>query len=98
MGIPEVMSDWELVCLEQGFYCYFQGDVIRKIILILEEDVQKRQKATYHEYNVIAMTKYNRTVLCPKTTRGKEKNLRLQLSGNFLPKEFVFIIQTDEYQ
>ena len=75
MGIPEVMSDWELVCLEQGFYCYFQGDVIRKIILILEEDVQKRQKATYHEYNVIAMTKDNRTVLCPKTTRGKDKKL-----------------------
>ena len=90
MGIPEVMSDWELVCLEQGFYCYFQGDVIRKIILILEEDVQKRQKATYHEYNVIAMTQDNRTVLCPKTTRGKEKKLTASTVGKLSAEGVCF--------
>lgn len=81
MGIPEVMSDWELVCLEPGFYCYYQGEIIRKLILVQKEDAQKRQKATYREYNVTAMTKENRTILCPKTARGKEKKLTAATVG-----------------
>lgn len=75
MGIPEVLSDWELVCIEQGVYCYFEGDIIRKIIYAEDADVKKRQYAMYREYNVTACTKENRTILCPKTVRGKEKKL-----------------------
>ena len=51
------LSNWELVCLEPGVYCYFQGEMIRKLILLQKEDTQKRQKDTYYEYNVTAMTK-----------------------------------------
>ena len=90
MGIPEVQSDWELVCLESGFYCYFQGEIIRKLILVQEEDAQKRQKAAYHEYNVTALTKENRTILCPKTERGKEKKLTAATAGKLSSEGVCF--------
>lgn len=67
MGLEEVPSSWERVEMDEEHIVFFDGDIIRKIIHVKED--------AYHEYGLSAKTAQNRTVLCPKTSRGKEKKL-----------------------
>ena len=78
LGLVPVEEHWELVELA-GSYVYFDGDVIRKKI--------KLEDGGYYECELAEVTAENRTMLLPKTAKGKTKKLtRYQQvpSGHFL--------------
>ncbi len=69
LGLETVEPGWELVRLANGYYLYFDGDIIRKSIEVTEDK--------YIECSMDEATAENRSVLLPKTARGKAKKLTL---------------------
>lgn len=67
MGMDMIFSSWDRVEIEHGVIVYFDEDTIRKIIM--EDD------KSYREISITTRTTENRTMLCPKTSRGKVKKL-----------------------
>lgn len=68
LGLIPVEEDWELVKLDykyEDIYFYFYGDIIRKKISLSEN--------SYYETELNEKTTENRTVILPKTARGKIK-------------------------
>ena len=70
LGLIPVEKDWELVKLDYKyediyFYFYFYGDIIRKKISLSEN--------SYYETELNEKTTENRTMILPKTARGKIK-------------------------
>ena len=66
LGLIPVEEDWELVKLNykyENIYFYFDGDIIRKKISLSEN--------SYYETELNEKTTENRTVILPKTARGK---------------------------
>lgn len=76
LGLMPVEPHWELVALA-GSYVYFDGDVIRKKISITP--------SSYYECELNEVTAENRTLLMPKTARGKAKKLNYTATLSFSP-------------
>ena len=66
LGLIPVEEDWELVKLDYKYEdIYFYGDIIRKKISLSEN--------SYYETELNEKTTENRTIILPKTARGKIK-------------------------
>ena len=74
LGLTPVENNWELVKLFDS-YVYFDGDIIRKEITVDEQ--------AYNERDLNEKTAENRTVLLPKTEKGKPKKLNYTATQSF---------------
>lgn len=82
LGLLPVDETWELLCIA-GKYLYFEGDIIRKEIFSNENGI-------YYESELCEYTAQNRTVLLPKTKRGKSKQLNQSAMQSFRPRGVYF--------
>lgn len=76
LGLIPVEKDWEIVKLSD-MYLYFDGDTIRKKISVSDN--------TYFEQELNEKTAENRTILLPKTEKGKPKKLNFTGTQSFSP-------------
>lgn len=74
VGLIPVESNWEKVKLND-MYLYFDGDTIRKKIAVTEN--------SYSENELNEKTAENRTILLPKTSKGKPKKLNFTATQSF---------------
>ncbi len=73
LGLDLVEEHWELVELVQGDYIYFDGNTIKKRIIV--------SKSRYREEGLNIETE-NREIILPSTSRGKPKKLTSSTLGN----------------
>ena len=74
LGLELVEAHWERVSLFNKYY-YFEGDTIRKEISVGEQG--------YTERSLCEKTAENRSILLPKTGKGKSKKLNFTASQSF---------------
>lgn len=86
LGLTLVEKKWELVKLF-GNYIYFDGDIIRKEITVKDN--------TYYERDLNEKTTENRTILLPKTSKGKPKKLNFTGTQSFSPFGVYFKFSSD---
>ena len=87
LGLIPVEEYWELVKFDNGIYYYFEDDIIRKEI--------KVSKNYYHESELNVKTSENRTMILPKTKRGKIKKFNYTATQSFSPFGTYFTFSTD---
>ena len=87
LGLIPVEEHWELVKFDNGIYYYFEDDIIRKEI--------KVSKNYYHESELNVKTSENRTMILPKTKRGKIKKFNYTVTQSFSPFGTYFTFSTD---
>ena len=86
VGLIPVEKHWERVKLND-MYLYFDGDTIRKQILVNDN--------LYKERELCEKTAENRTVLLPKTSRGKVKKLNFTATQSFAPLGVYFSFSSE---
>lgn len=74
VGLKVIEPHWDLIKIKQGYSVYFDGDVIRKRISC--------SALAYSEDDVEIQTR-ERTLIVPKTSRGKEKKLNYTSVSGF---------------
>lgn len=83
LGLDPVQPHWEHVLLPKtNWVLYFDGDIIRKIFARSEE--------SYYESDVLEHTTDNRTIVLPKTKRGKPKKLNFTALQSFSENGIYF--------
>ena len=90
LGLIPVEKNWELVkldCKYEDIYFYFDGDTIRKKIRL--------SKNSYYEAELNEKTTENRTIIVPKTTRGKIKKFNFTATQSFSPFGTYFTFSTN---
>ena len=87
LGLIPVEEHWELVKFDNGIYYYFEDDTIKKEI--------KVSKNYYHEAELNVKTAENRTMILPKTKRGKIKKFNYTATQSFSPFGTYFTFSTD---
>ena len=87
LGLIPVEEHWELVKFDNGIYYYFEDDIIRKEITVKEN--------YYHESELNVKTAENRTMILPKTKRGKIKKFNYTATQSFSPFGTYFTFSTD---
>ena len=87
LGLIPVEEHWELVKFDNGIYYYFEDDIIRKEI--------KVSKNYYHESELNEKTSENRTMILPKTKRGKIKKFNYTATQSFSPFGTYFTFSAD---
>ena len=87
LGLIPVEEHWELVKFDNGIYYYFEDDTIRKEI--------KVSKNYYHESELNVKTSENRTMILPKTKRGKIKKFNYTATQSFSPFGTYFTFSAD---
>ena len=87
LGLIPVEEHWELVKFDNGIYYYFEDDTIRKEI--------KVSKNYYHEAELNEKTAENRTMILPKTKRGKIKKFNYTATQSFSPFGTYFTFSTN---
>lgn len=87
LGLIPVEEHWELVKFDNGIYYYFEDDIIRKEITVKEN--------YYHESELNEKTSENRTMILPKTKRGKIKKFNYTATQSFSPFGTYFTFSTD---
>ena len=87
LGLIPVEEHWELVKFDNGIYYYFEDDTIKKEI--------KVSKNYYHEAELNEKTAENRTMILPKTKRGKIKKFNYTATESFSPFGTYFTFSTD---
>ena len=87
LGLIPVEEHWELVKFDNGIYYYFEDDIIRKEIKI--------SKNYYHEAELNEKTAENRTMILPKTKRGKIKKFNYTATQSFSPFGTYFTFSDD---
>ena len=87
LGLIPVEEHWELVKFDNGIYYYFEDDTIKKEI--------KVSKNYYHEAELNEKTAENRTMILPKTKRGKIKKFNYIATQSFSPFGTYFTFSTD---
>ena len=90
LGLISVEEDWELVKLDykyEDIYFYFDEDIIRKKISLSEN--------SYYETELNEKTTENRTVILPKTARGKIKKFNFTATQSFSPFGTYFSFSKD---
>lgn len=91
LGLGETEPHWELVPLKGScFFLYFDGDVIRKIF--------SRTESSYYESDVCEHTSEGRTMVLPKTKRGKPKKLNFTALQSFSEKGVYFSYSESDIQ
>ena len=86
LGLIPVEEHWELVKFDNGIYYYFEDDTIKKEI--------KVSKNYYHEAELNVKTAENRTMILPKTKRGKIKKFNYTATQSFSPFGNYFTFST----
>lgn len=76
LGLDEVQPHWDRMTMKDGTILYFDGDVIRKMICCCEGGPY--QESDHHE-----LTAEGRTMLLPKTKRGKPRKLNFTATNYF---------------
>ena len=79
LGLTPIESHWERVDIKH-VTLFFDGDVIRKKITHAEFE---SQQFSYLEEDVCVETAENRTIVLPKTLRGKPKKLNYTATTMF---------------
>ena len=87
LGLIPVEEHWELVKFDDDIYYYFEDDIIRKEITVKEN--------YYHEAELKEKTAENRTMILPKTKRGKIKKFNYTATQSFSPFGTYFTFSTD---
>ena len=87
LGLIPVEEHWELVKFDNNVYYYFEDDIIKKEI--------KVSKNYYHESELNVKTSENRTMILPKTKRGKIKKFNYTATESFSPFGTYFTFSTD---
>ena len=87
LGLIPVEEHWELVKFDNGIYYYFEDDIIKKEI--------KVSKNYYHEAELNEKTTENRTMILPKTKRGKIKKFNYTATESFSPFGTYFTFSAD---
>ena len=87
LGLIPVEEHWELVKFDNGIYYYFEDDTIKKEI--------KVSKNYYHEAELNEKTAENRTMILPKTKRGKIKKFNYTATESFSPFGTYFTFSAD---
>ena len=87
LGLIPVEEHWELVKFDNGIYYYFEDDTIKKEI--------KVSKNYYHEAELNVKTSENRTMILPKTKRGKIKKFNYTVTQSFSPFGTYFTFSAD---
>ena len=87
LGLIPVEEHWELVKFDNGIYYYFEDDIIRKEITVKEN--------YYHESELNVKTSENRTMILPKTKRGKIKKFSYTATQSFSPFGTYFTFSAD---
>ncbi len=87
LGLIPVEEHWELVKFDNGIYYYFEDDTIKKEI--------KVSKNYYHESELNVKTSENRTMILPKTKRGKIKKFNYTATQSFSPFGTYFTFSVD---
>ena len=87
LGLIPVEEHWELVKFDNGIYYYFEDDTIKKEI--------KVSKNYYHEAELNEKTVENRTMILPKTKRGKIKKFNYTATQSFSPFGTYFTFSTN---
>ena len=87
LGLIPVEEHWELVKFDNGIYYYFEDDTIKKEI--------KVSKNYYHEAELNEKTAENRTMILPKTKRGKIKKFNYTATQSFSPFGTYFTFSAD---
>ena len=87
LGLIPGEEHWELVKFDNGIYYYFEDDIIRKEI--------KVSKNYYHESELNVKTSENRTMILPKTKRGKIKKFNYTATQSFSPFGTYFTFSAD---
>ena len=87
LGLIPVEEHWELVKFDNGIYYYFEDDIIRKEITVKEN--------YYHESELNVKTSENRTMILPKTKRGKIKKFNYTTTQSFSPFGTYFTFSAD---
>ena len=87
LGLIPVEEHWELVKFDDDIYYYFEDDIIRKEITVKEN--------YYHEAELNEKTAENRTMILPKTKRGKIKKFNYTATQSFSPFGTYFTFSDD---
>ena len=87
LGLTPVEENWELVKFSDDVYYYFEDDTIRKKISV--------KGNYYHEAELNEKTAENRTMILPKTERGKIKKFNYTATQSFSPFGTYFTFSTD---
>ena len=87
LGLIPVEEHWELVKFDNGIYYYFEDDTIKKEITVKEN--------YYHEAELNEKTAENRTMILPKTKRGKIKKFNYTATQSFSPFGTYFTFSAD---
>ena len=87
LGLIPVEEHWELVKFDNNVYYYFEDDIIKKEITV--------SKNYYHEAELSEKTAENRTMILPKTVRGKIKKFNYTATQSFSPFGNYFTFSTD---
>lgn len=83
LGLGEVLPHWEKVPVNKScIILYFDGDIIRKMVTSSED--------SYYESDLLEHTAENRTILLPKTKRGKPRKLNFTATQYFSAKGVYF--------
>ncbi|WP_339061911.1 hypothetical protein [Fusobacterium polymorphum] len=75
LGLIPIEEHWELVKFDNNVYYYFEDDIIKKEITV--------SKNYYHEVELNEKTAENRTMILPKTARGKIKKFNYTATQSF---------------
>ena len=67
LGLDLVEDTWDIVQINEEVFLYFDNDIIRKRIKVTNN--------SYHECEMNEATESNRTILLPKTSKGKVQKL-----------------------
>lgn len=86
LGLALIEDEWEKIKLND-MYLYFDGDIIRKKISFSEN--------SYFEQELAERTTENRTILLPKTSKGKPKKLNFTATQSFAPFGVYFSFSAD---
>ena len=87
LGLIPVEEHWELVKFDNGIYYYFEDDTIKKKISVSENH--------YSEAELNEKTTENRTMILPKTKRGKIKKFNYTATESFSPFGTYFTFSTN---
>ena len=88
LGLSPVGDTWELVYFEKQ-YLYYDGNIIRKKITVNDD-------GSYYEAELYEVTEENRTILLPKTKRGKPKKMNYTATLSFSPFGIYFMFSNNE--
>lgn len=81
LGLTPIESHWESMDIKNTTL-FFDGDIIRKMIVY---SYSIHQDFTYFECDVFVETAENRSVVLPKTAKGKPKKLNYTATTTFSP-------------